>query len=92
MCKLDIAKAFPLVPHVLWYYMIERMGSPTSFLRAFRESMQRTTISCHVKVGEVRWTPNRALKEGCPMSPILFMAYDNMYIQELQRRHPDVLF
>ena len=92
ICKLDIVKAFPSVPHVLLYHMMRRMGWSTSLLRAFQESMQRTTCSCRVGTEEVRWTPKRGLQEGCPMLPILFTAYYNVYIQELKRRHPDVLF
>ena len=92
ICKLDIAKAFPSVPHTLLYHMMRRMGWSAPLLKAFRESMQRTSCSCRVGADEVRWTPKRGLKEGCPMSPVLFMAYHDVYIQELQRRHLEVLF
>ena len=35
ICKLDISKAFPGVPHVLFYHMMGRMGWSTSLPRAF---------------------------------------------------------
>ena len=90
ICKLDMAKAFPSVPHALPYHMMGRVGWSAPLLKAFRESMQWTSCSCRMGADEVRWTPKRGLKEGCPMSPVLFMAYYDVYI--LRWRHPDVLF
>ena len=92
ICKLDIAKAFPSIPHALLYHMMRRMGWSAPLLKAFWESMQRTSCSCTVGADEVRLTPKRGLKKGCPMLPLLFMAYYDVNIHELRRRHPEVLF
>ena len=64
ICKLDIAKAFPSVPHALLYHMVGHMGWSTSLLRTFQESMQRTTCSYRVGREEVRWTLKRGLKDA----------------------------
>ena len=39
ICKLDIAKAFPSVPHALLYHMMSCMGWFAPLLKAFRDAL-----------------------------------------------------
>ena len=48
--------------------------------------------TCQVGDNTLTWTQGKGLKEGCAISPVLFMVYYNVFIKELPRQHPKVLF
>ena len=71
---LDIREAFPSVSHYLMLFLMERLGLSGALLRVVQDIYSGATIS--VRTGKDSYTANipqrRGVKQGCPLSPILF--------------------
>ena len=71
---LDIREAFPSVFHNLMLSMMERHGLSGTLLRVVQDVYSNATIS--VRTGKDSYTASipqrRGVKQGCPLSPILF--------------------
>ena len=71
---LDLQEAFPSVSHELMIFMMDRLGLSGSVLRVVRDIYSHSTMT--VRTGKESHTPpipqNRGVKQGCPLSPILF--------------------
>ncbi|KAL5510035.1 hypothetical protein EMCRGX_G005503 [Ephydatia muelleri] len=71
---LDIREAFPSVSHNLMLSMMERLGLSGTLLRVVQDVYSNATIS--VRTGKDSYTASipqrRGVKQGCPLSPILF--------------------
>ena len=71
---LDIREAFPSVSHNLMLSMMERHGLSGTLLRVVQDVYSNATIS--VRTGKDSYTASipqrRGVKQGCPLSPILF--------------------
>ena len=71
---LDIREAFPSVSHQLMLLMMERLGLAGSVLPVVQDIYSAATIS--VRTGRDTYTTaipqKRGVKQGCPLSPILF--------------------
>ena len=71
---LDLRDAFGSVPHHLILNTMQRLGLSGSVLEIVRDIYSHSTVS--VRTGRESYTPaipqNRGVKQGCPLSPILF--------------------
>ena len=71
---LDLRDAFGSVPHHLMLHLMERLGLSGSVLDIVRDIYSHSTIA--VRTGRELYTPaipqNRGVKQGCPLSPIVF--------------------
>ena len=71
---LDLRDAFGSVPHHLMLSTMERLGLSGSVLEIVRDIYSHSTVA--VRTGRDSFTPaipqNRGVKQGCPLSPILF--------------------
>ena len=71
---LDLRDAFGSVPHHLMLSTMERLGLSGSVLEIVRDIYSHSTVA--VRTGKDSFTSailqNRGVKQGCPLSPILF--------------------
>jgi hypothetical protein len=74
------------VPHGLLLQVLASHGLPQRFLAAVAATLSESCIQ--VRVGEALSTPSRVtvgLKQGCPLSPLLFNVYLNPLLLHLER-------
>ena len=83
---LDVAKAFPSVPRSMLTNIAKEAGAPESIIRMLGEIYQHTpaVLSLHGRDLPIR--PTRGMKEGCPLSPILFLLYYDILPRETMER------
>eukprot|EP00731_Ephydatia_muelleri_P013746 Em0007g1056a len=71
---LDLRDAFGSVPHHLMLSTMERLGLSGSVLKIVRDIYSHSTVA--IRTGRDSFTSaipqNRGVKQGCPLSPILF--------------------
>ncbi|KAH7941361.1 hypothetical protein HPB49_012701 [Dermacentor silvarum] len=75
-CFLDVAKAYDSVPHNLLLSRMDDLGMPPVWIDLLRRLYTGNTIE--TRFGETRARPvevKRGLKQGCPLSPLLYMLY-----------------
>ena len=76
---LDVAKAFPSVPRSMLTNIVKNAGEIYQHTPAVR--------SLHGRDLPIR--PTRGMKEGCPLSPTLFLLYYNILLRETKERCPE---
>ena len=86
---LDVAKAFPSVPRPMLTGIVKEAGAPGNIIRMLGEIYQHTpaVLSLHGRDLPIR--PTRGMKEGCPLSPTLFLLYYDILLRETKERCPD---
>lgn len=75
-CFLDVAKAYDSVPHNLLLSRMDDLGMPPVWIDLLRRLYTGNTVE--TRFGETRARPvevKRGLKQGCPLSPLLYMLY-----------------
>ena len=73
MAFLDLAKAFDTISHDLFVKGLERLGVPSQFIRVVEDLYDGATTSFATVNGETRQIRiNQGVKQGDPLSPILF--------------------
>ena len=85
---LDVAKAFPSVPRPMLTGIVKEAGAPGNMIRMLEEIYQHTpaVLSLHGRDLPIR--PTRGMKEGCPLSPTLFLLYYDILLRETKERCP----
>ena len=85
---LDVAKAFPSVPRPMLTGIVKEAGAPENIIRMLGEIYHHTpaVLTLHGKDLPIR--PTRGMKEGCPLSPTLFLLYYDIFLRETKERCP----
>ena len=65
VCLLDIAKAYPSMPHECLTYGLQLIGTPARIYNMVASIYAHSTGV----YGDVRFPLRRGIKEGCPLSP-----------------------
>ena len=69
ICLLDIAKAFPSTPHVCLVESLQAVGAPPHVSHMLKSICTLSTC----QYGKLPFPLTRGIKEGCPLSPALFV-------------------
>ena len=84
VCLLDIAKALPSMPHECLTYGLQLIGTPARIYNMVASIYVHSTGV----YGDVRFPLRRGIKEGCPLSPALFVLVYEAFHQTLTREFP----
>ena len=81
---LDVAKAFPSVPRPMLTGIVKEAKAPENMIRMLGEIYQHTppVLSLHGRDLSIR--PTRGMKEGCPLSPTLFLLYYDILLRKIK--------
>lgn len=77
---LDLKKAYDMVPHELLFAKLKKLGFSDRFTRLLQKMYENTYI--RVRIGSSlseRVKYSRGVRQGCPISPILF----NLFIDDI---------
>ena len=88
ICLLDIAKAFPNTPHDSIHTALELIGTPQSIRTLIKSMYQGSTNQYQ----DYQYKLTRGIKEGCPLSPSLFVLVYEAFHATLSVEFPDVQF
>ncbi len=86
MACLDISKAYDNVNHDRLWNICERMGIGGDWLKCIKELYKDNKIRGIGSIGMTEWIKvKRGIKQGCPMSPILFAIYTSMIPEMMEQ-------
>ena len=85
---LDVAKAFPSVPRPMLTGIVKEAGAPQNVIRMLGEIYQHTPAVLSLHGRDLPICPTRGMKEGCPLSPTLFLLYYDILPRETKERCP----
>ena len=84
VCLLDIAKAYPNMPHECLTYGLRPIGTPAGIYNMVARIYAQSTGV----YGDVRFLLRRGIKEGWPLSPSLFVLLYEAFHETLTRDLP----
>ena len=92
MVLLDIAKAYPSTPHALLWETFYTLGVPASMVSLLRQAYGKP--GCFFRAGgkQHSYSQQRGVKEGCPLSPLLFRVVYETFHRALNKELPRVKF
>ena len=92
MVLLDIAKAYPSTPHALPWETMYTLGVPASMVSLLRQAYGQTR--CFFRAGgrQHAYFQQQGVKEGCPLSPLLFCVVYEIFHRALNKEFPKVKF
>ena len=79
---LDVAKAFPSVLRPMLTGIVKEAGAPENIIRMLGEIYQHTPAVLTLHARDLPIRPTRGMKEGCPLSPTLFLLYYDILLRE----------
>ena len=88
----DFAAAFPSIEHTLLHEYFGSLGWPPWILRFIRCLYWRNF--CQLSLGGTRQTGfeiSRGIRQGCPLSPLLFTAASDLVFRRLARHFPNAI-
>lgn len=81
---IDVSNAFGSVPHARLLESLKRRGLPESFIRIIENMYRDSTLLYREPNGkDVRIPERMGLKQGCPLSPLLFDIYSAPLLEAL---------
>ncbi|KAJ4779287.1 reverse transcriptase [Rhynchospora pubera] len=93
MLKADITKAFDKLSWNFLEKTCEWVNMPNKITRMLISAYQRAQVSIHINgSGDGYITPERGLRQGCPMSPYAFIMVMEMLTRKLKKAlHQNIL-
>ena len=88
----DFAAAFPSVEHQMLFEYFVSLGWP-SWLRNMILMLYSNNF-CTISLGSASYVGfgiTRGIRQGCPLSPLLFAAVSELLLRRLRRMVPDTL-
>ena len=92
VCYLDIAKAFPSAPHRSLLRALQALAAPVQLLQIVKSIYEGSWNICDTPDGPINYKLRRGIKEGCPLSPALFMLLYEAFHGTLRHEFPDAQF
>lgn len=78
ICFVDLQKAYDMVPQAALFTKLEQVGIRGRFMRFLKMVYQGSRIAVRTTDGDVISKPlMRGVRQGCPMSPVLFDVFIN---------------
>ncbi|PSR77303.1 hypothetical protein PHLCEN_2v7960, partial [Hermanssonia centrifuga] len=80
---IDFKKAYDRVPHGALYRVLDHLGVRGKFLNLVKHIYSNSTMA--VRMGGItgdKFTMKRGTRQGCPLSPLLFILFINRIIKD----------
>lgn len=75
-CFMDVEKAYDNVPHAALFSCLIALGLPKALVSIIRRTYVENTITVHFgAVSSGRIVVTKGLRQGCPLSPLLYVVY-----------------
>ena len=88
---LDVRKAFDQVHHSWLLACLRKQGFPPWFMSLVQGLLHDVRVTPVVGQKEATWINiERGVKQGCCLSPLLFLCAIDPLIRELEKRHPSI--
>ena len=88
MALLDVAKAFPSVPRTMIMHILRELGAVVHSIRMLVQIYSHVPTALHLHGRDLPIHLKRGTKEGCLLSPIFLVLYDDVVLWENLSRHP----